>query len=121
MSGLKKKSLKGFLLAKRVCKFLYCSMIMQQADELTYPIVVFLERLLQKAPYPHAILEAMGSAYSLSSVQNAEIKFRYDFLPSAVLCVPLVPKWVDGVGCVSKHPINQYMPLLQHFWAKSVV
>ncbi|KAI9207265.1 peptidase family M1-domain-containing protein [Polychytrium aggregatum] len=42
--------------------------------------VVFLEKLLELTPLPHKLLAEMDKVYSLTSVRNAEIRFRWQWL-----------------------------------------
>ncbi|KAK9761140.1 Leucyl aminopeptidase yscIV [Basidiobolus ranarum] len=42
--------------------------------------VFFLEEVLQVKPMPHSSLEAMDKAYSLTKVQNAEIRFKWQMV-----------------------------------------
>ena len=42
--------------------------------------VVFVEQLLDKAPFPEDIIARMDQLYGLSSVKSSEIRFRWQML-----------------------------------------
>ncbi|KAJ3072161.1 Leukotriene A-4 hydrolase, partial [Quaeritorhiza haematococci] len=63
--------------------------------------IVFLEKLLAKPPFPHSILEALSKTYSLSTVRNAEIRFRWQWLclmADYEQVFPEVVKFVTEIG-----------------------
>lgn len=49
-------------------------------DSFHIPLVVFLEKLLEKEAFPVPLLQEMDKTYKLSDYNNAEIKFRWQWL-----------------------------------------
>lgn len=63
--------------------------------------VMFLERLLLKDPFPTSILQKMDEQYKLTAVQNAEVRFRWQWLclkGEYEFIFPHVVKFITEVG-----------------------
>ncbi|KAI8344449.1 peptidase family M1-domain-containing protein [Chlamydoabsidia padenii] len=59
--------------------------------------IVFLERLTDCAPLPHALIAKMDELYQLTSIRNADIRFRWHNLCVMTSYEPIYPQVVEFI------------------------
>ncbi|ORZ22502.1 peptidase family M1-domain-containing protein [Absidia repens] len=59
--------------------------------------IVFLERLTGCAPLPHALIRKMDELYQLTSIRNADIRFRWQNLCVMTSFEPIYPEVVEFI------------------------
>ncbi|KAI8089608.1 peptidase family M1-domain-containing protein [Halteromyces radiatus] len=59
--------------------------------------IVFLERLTDCAPLPHALIRKMDELYQLTKIRNADIRFRWQNLCVVTSYEPIYPEVVEFI------------------------
>jgi hypothetical protein len=78
--------------------------------------IMFLEKLLLKAPLPIPVVEAMDALYGMSAIKNAEIRFRWEWICLSAEWETIFPDVVDFITSVGRmkfvRPLYRYVALL---------